>query len=158
MFPFIYLHSCRYICWIFSFCVQCNASGHPRFKGTQCHCQYNWLPTTNTSRGFLSSHSGRSTRSASSYIQVWEIKEFVLNRHVTGACRILLCITVNMYSTQYRNLLYFRCKKYFRTQKTYANILCEYNSIANICPTLVGSMLHTSTSRIAAAHISLHMW
>ena len=40
----------------------------------------------------------------------------------------------------------------------YENILCEEILQRKIVPTLVGSVLHTSTSRIAAAHISLYTW
>ena len=56
---------------------------------------------------------------------------------------------------------FFCCKKYFRTQNKkkrtkifYTNIIF-YNEI--FCA-LVGSWLHTSTSPIAAAHISLYTW
>ena len=64
---FSVIHSCRYIWWVFSFYIQCNASCHPCFKGTQSDCQRPQLPSTNSPRGFLSVHYGRSPRSAISH-------------------------------------------------------------------------------------------
>ena len=53
----------------------------------------------------------------------------------------------------YRNSLF----KHFRTQKTYENILREYNFTMKIFPT-THQLRHTSTFPIAAAHISLYTW
>ena len=59
---------------------------------------------------------------------------------------------------KYRNSLFVRCKNIFgrrkRTKIFYTNIILPNE---NFCA-LVGSWLHTSTSPIAAAHISLYTW
>ena len=85
----LYDSSLRYICWIFSFYVQCNACGHSCFKGTQPHCQWSWLPTTNTSWGFLSSHSGRSTRFASLENEELAIHKSSCHKYIHVTPRIL---------------------------------------------------------------------
>ena len=58
---------------------------------------------------------------------------------------------------QNRNLLLFRCENIFIPRKCmkilYANKFYNGNFFA-----LVGSLLHTRTSPIAAAHISLYTW
>ena len=53
---------------------------------------------------------------------------------------------------------FFSLQKYFRTQKTYENILHEYNFTTKIFPTTAHQRPHTSTSLVAAASISLYSW
>ena len=54
----------------------------------------------------------------------------------------------------YYNPLFF-IVKIFCTQKTYAKFLSEHNFTIKIFPMLVGSLLHTSTSPIAADYVYL---
>ena len=53
---------------------------------------------------------------------------------------------------------YFVVKIFSYKYKTDENILREYNFYNEIFSALVGSLLHTSTSPIAAAHISMYTW
>ena len=58
---------------------------------------------------------------------------------------------------KYRNSLYFRYKNIFVHRKC-TKIFYTNKFYNKIFPTLVGSVLHTSTSRIAAAHTSRYTW